>query len=793
MTRTFEAENTNKTEEMVFTPFGPAPIQGKGYKMKGKTGNTKGYQFSSSDQNKSSSLLDLSLLSDSHAVSHSMNYSSVQNSVENDNSEYQFVAFQPHSLGNESVEQNQNQQQQILHQQQNYKEQQQQQYFQQQSQHYEQLNNCQTYQQQEQKLFHQQQQQNIHFDHQQSHQQTKSELQEKEEVVLHQQFQQKEYNQDHQQYIRQELSLKEETEKFETASSKSYNQSPFTFKRPTAFNKANGSFGSFGSQLNLASMKEENTVFKVKNIEEQQNTKNSIQQIYQSSEKNIQVSEEQSFQTEHQSFQESTQFSTSEISNNMSQEAEKYESSSYRLAQSFEESEIAGINEGLTFPNDISDERDHFNAVCRYEQSQKSNDDKDKCYDDIEKYDDLADDIEDKNEVKEYSVAAKIIVNPNTGENEVTTWDTHDSGQEIRDMVEKKTQDKSEFLDEIRSLGIVQQNFQLQEHSTQDLGKSRAHLLQLEEESIKQEQLFHDKENEDCDEDFERMEKSEIDICENKVEFFREEVEVKDYSDLFINEEQKTVINSCIEELEKSTDIDNKTKNIVDEKEYEDVNFKTEQILDNEDLEYVYVQNCKNEKRRLSFQHQIQTSDIIQICEQVDSLIEEQIVENCSTEKNIIESNMNLSMTETMEMKKDFVKNQVSEEHSARISTVEDHNIEKLQENVKNELSTFFLTETESDDDLRSKAMNKRQRNRTIDYHNLPSLYWEASVQNYHEKKFTEKITENVSESITEIVSHEVQTDDNEKDSNNIHLAKDGLSIILQKYVRSMNGKLKHF
>ena len=150
-------------------------------------------------------------------------------------------------------------------------------------------------------------------------------------------------------------------------------------------------------------------------------------------------------------------------------------------------------------------------------------------------------------------------------------------------------------------------------------------------------------------------------------------------------------------------------------------------------------------------------------------------------------------MTETMEMKKDFVKNQVSEEHSARISTVEDHNIEKLQENVKNELSTFFLTETESDDDLRSKAMNKRQRNRTIDYHNLPSLYWEASVQNYHEKKFTEKITENVSESITEIVSHEVQTDDNEKDSNNIHLAKDGLSIILQKYVRSMNGKLKHF
>ena len=84
--------------------------------------------------------------------------------------------------------------------------------------------------------------------------------------------------------------------------------------------------------------------------------------------------------------------------------------------------------------------------------------------------------------------------------------------------------------------------------------------------------------------------------------------------------------------------------------------------------------------------------------------------------------------------------------------------------------SSIFLTETECDDvEPKSRAMNKRHRNRTIDYHSLPSLYWEASVQNYHEKKYVE----------TGNVSHEVQTE-NDEDSN-LNLAKDGLSIILQK------------
>ena len=106
MTRTFENENNNsiiKTEEMVFTPFGPTPSQGRGYKMKGKVGSSKGYQVSSSDQNKSSSLLDLSLLSDSQTLAPSLKYSSTQNSVESDQSEYQYVAFQHQSEKSESV------------------------------------------------------------------------------------------------------------------------------------------------------------------------------------------------------------------------------------------------------------------------------------------------------------------------------------------------------------------------------------------------------------------------------------------------------------------------------------------------------------------------------------------------------------------------------------------------------------------------------------------------------------------------------------------------------------------
>ena len=736
--------------------------------MKGKVGSSsKGYQVSSSDQNKSSSLLDLSLLSNSHTVaSPSLKYSSTQNSVESDQSEYQYVAFQQQSEKSESVQYKQQQQLQQQQLEQNTL----------QSEH------IQQHQYQQKNVL--QEQQQFSIQQQQSHSEyceNESNFQEK----VFKDLQQQEYcHQEQQQYSRQETSRKEEVlEKIETASPKSYNQSPFSFKRPTAFNKANGSFGSFGSQLNLASMKEENTLFKMKNVEEMYN-RNCTQQALQSSENNLHIFEEQSVQNISQTMNESKMFSTTtKCSELFSQESENYESSSYRIAQNSEESEnikstnIAESNEGLTYSNDVLDERDHFSAVCRYETSTKScNDDKDMCQADIERDDETEEDIED--DVKEYSVEAKIIVNPNTGEKEVTTWD-NELGHEItrdktvdksesnyEDKIECKTQENSEFMNEVMSLGLVQQNF----NSTEYFGQSQQQILT--EESLNQEQFYEQSEN--CEEEYEKMEESEMHMNEEKVEYSRENEDVKDYSELFIKEEQKTVINSCIEELEKSTVIDNKTESILDvEKEYEDVNFQTEKIIDTEDLEHVHVKSYKNEERRLSFQHQTQADEIIQMCEQVENIIEEKMMKTCS-----MDSNMTTTTTSTESIRVNVEEN-LLEENANQTDARESKSTEEHQDHVGSDemSSSFFLTET--DDSHRSQAMNKRQRNRTIDYHNLPSLYWEASVQNYHEKKFTQNPSEIVNESVTENVSHEVQTEDSVQSDSN--LAKDGLSIILQK------------
>ena len=753
MTRTFENENNSsliKAEDMVFTPFGPTPSQGRGNKMKGKVVSSKGYQVSSSDQNKSSSLLDLSLLPESLAPS--LRYSSTQNSVESDQSEYQYVAFQQQSERSESVQH---------HIQQKLQQQQQHQIY-----------------ESEQIQQHQCNPQNIQQENQTfSQQQYYERVSENQDKVLFQEFHQQEKNQQyHQQCTKQEA-----IEKIEAASTKSYNQSPFSFKRPTAFNKANGSFGSFGSQLNLASMNEEKNPFKIRNFEEKSIT-NLKQQAHLTSEINLQTYEEQSVKNSYHSMQESTQFaSTTESSKIFSQESKNYESLSYSQAQNFEESKnmestnIAESNEGLTFSNDVLDERDHFSAVCKYETSKSFNDDKDKCQADIER----EDDIEDVDDLKEYNVEAKIIVNPNTGKKEVTTWDSESSKEVFRDKTAYKTenkgkdklrtQDNIEFMDEILSLGLTQPNI----HTSEISGQSQQHSLNKDESLNQEEHLYE--ENANSVEEYERMEESEMNIDEAKVEYSREENEVKDYSELYIKEEQKTVITSCIEELEKSTVIDKNSKSTFEvEKEYEDVNFETEKIIDNEDLEHVHVKSLKNEERRLSFQHQFETSDIIQICEQVENIIEEKMMETCSTDTNLT--------TET-EIKDESCKVEENAFEESVIKTDMKESREQHQNHVRTDelSSSFFLTETESDGDMRSRVMNKRQRNRTIDYHNLPSLYWEASVQNYHEKKFTQNPTETVTENVTENVSHEVQTEDNNQETNNTNLAKDGLSIILQK------------
>ena len=65
----------------------------------------------------------------------------------------------------------------------------------------------------------------------------------------------------------------------------------------------------------------------------------------------------------------------------------------------------------------------------------------------------------------------------------------------------------------------------------------------------------------------------------------------------------------------------------------------------------------------------------------------------------------------------------------------------------------------------------KRRRNRTIDYHSLPSLFWKGAVKDYHEKQFSE----------SEYAVAEVQTEDKLEDKSGLDIAKDGLSLILQR------------
>ena len=67
----------------------------------------------------------------------------------------------------------------------------------------------------------------------------------------------------------------------------------------------------------------------------------------------------------------------------------------------------------------------------------------------------------------------------------------------------------------------------------------------------------------------------------------------------------------------------------------------------------------------------------------------------------------------------------------------------------------------------------KRRRNRTIDYHSLPSLYWEGTVKEYYEKKYSEPETVET-EAITE---EKLNNQDEQKKP------QDGLTLILQRQI----------
>jgi len=102
--------------------------------------------------------------------------------------------------------------------------------------------------------------------------------------------------------------------------------------------------------------------------------------------------------------------------------------------------------------------------------------------------------------------------------------------------------------------------------------------------------------------------------------------------------------------------------------------------------------------------------------------------------------------------------------------------------------SSFFMTEFSSDaesfskhyvfETSNSKASEKRLRNRTIDLHDLPSLFWEGTVKDYHERQYGMSETAVVSEQQVSSTNH---TERQEDQDHRVEIAKDGLGLILKR------------
>ena len=320
--------------------------------------------------------------------------------------------------------------------------------------------------------------------------------------------------------------------------------------------------------------------------------------------------------------------------------------------------------------------------------------------------------------------------------------------------------------------------------------------------------------------------------------------------DLFINTQQKDIIKSCIEELEKLAEFDHdqeppteidkyisasarSARHEGELEEYEEVQFSTEEIIDSDDLEHIHVVNTKSEQRRLSsqFDNFIQLKEVnsgwdevggqktlfhtgaqdeIHTDEKLDTITTSEMMQNFEEKINqTVERREIITTTERMDFEeticqtsdrdvRDEEETQTPgiqvEESILKTSNIQDlketetqttemktesitthRNIQEDFEATKSETSegqtSIFLTEM--DDRAQSKLQSKRERNRTIDYHSLPSLYWEASVQNYHERQYVE--TEQKTEQKTD------PDQLSEDDKGGIDLAKDGLSLILKK------------
>merc|ERR1719206_1121031 len=380
-------------------------------------------------------------------------------------------------------------------------------------------------------------------------------------------------------------------------------------------------------------------------------------------------------------------------------------------------------------------------------------------------------------EVKEYNVQAKIVLSLNT------SFDVTDS-HKLQDMDFNYNEEESKcktsaFRNELHDLGIIQNvDKNIDTRMTEKSLKSR------EDELIKElNEKFYDGYKS-------KEEEITSDIEENKNDS--------------IADHHKDMINKCIQELEESEtyqmDEEFIRKNNSEESKAES-HFTTEEIIDNTDLEHLYVMNKKNDERRESSSLQdIETSNCTEFKDISHSNTKSSTSSQITEEKDIQTGMQKLSSL--IAENKSFIESESSittcnsslvyteseKESDTETETIETYKDLDGERTSTSDSSTFFLTESNSENDSSysrqfkldlPKLAEKRKRNRTIDYHNLPSLFWEGAVKDYHEKTFPESQSE----------ESDVKADEKMEDKNGLDIAKDGLSIILER-LKGIESKL---
>ena len=549
---------------------------------------------------------------------------------------------------------------------------------------------------------------------------------------------------------------------------------PFMFQRPKEFHKKTG---SFGSQINLSS-RNGSSERSLRDVSCHEKNSEYSSQPYNKSSKESGL-ENQEISSDGASHQHNDSYSKTETHtilqecsdiNKLSTETRQIASEiSEKTSFVCEMTQSSGntINWSESETQDGSPaERDHYNAQCRYETS----------HTETEETDTLSQDI------KEFNIEAKIVIRPAECEIQNTASGFIDEAQtprqeefrnEVKSISESEEMEQ-EYMNESDSISVIQETSRVQ----QKYSDHNRHISFGEEIQ----QINYEYTNEMINDDDPQTEDTETDyIAEVKLkEGVEEDVDHKsideiknikeDEEDLFINSQQKDIIKSCIEELEKlaefdteyvprETEIDKyisaqaqRQSQEVTNRESEEVEFTTEEIIDSEDLEHIHVASVKSEQRRLSTQ--------------INNTIKVEDIEVIEKEETPSPTNENDEVDEQIEGEEVDDQNEGDEvNQNIEVEKMEKSGFEQTQTFERRE--SFFLTETCEEERVGSKMQSKRERNRTIDYHNLPSLYWEASVQNYHEKQYVE--TEEKAE---------LQA---EEDKGGIDLAKDGLSLILQK------------